>query len=68
MNKPELKPCKGDYKMERLTEHHAGVAVIKDKSLLPQAMKKLAKIEDEEEKNEVPDWKRNFMKRFERRQ
>lgn len=54
--------------MERLTEYHAGVAVIKNKDLLPQAMKKLAEIEDEEEKNEVQDWKRNFMKRFERRQ
>ncbi|WP_083638206.1 hypothetical protein [Anaerostipes sp. 494a] len=36
--------------MERLTEYHAGVAVIKNKDLLPQAMKKLAEIEDEEEK------------------
>lgn len=53
--------------MERLTEYHNGVAVIKDKSLLPKAMKKLAAIEDEEEKVEVPDWKQNFMNRFERR-
>ena len=30
----------------RYTEYHAGVAVIKDKALLPQAMEKLAKIED----------------------
>lgn len=30
----------------RYTEYHAGVAVIKDKSLLPQAMEKLARIED----------------------
>ena len=30
----------------RYTEYHAGVAVIKDKSLLPGAMEKLAKIED----------------------
>lgn len=30
----------------RYTEYHAGVAVIKDKTLLPQAMEKLAKIED----------------------
>ena len=30
----------------RYTEYHAGVAVIRDKSLLPQAMEKLAKIED----------------------
>ena len=30
----------------RYTEYHAGKAVIKDKTLLPQAMEKLAKIED----------------------
>ena len=30
----------------RYTEYHAGKAVIKDKSLLPQAMEKLAKFED----------------------
>lgn len=30
----------------RYTEYHAGVAVIKDKALLPQAMEKLARIED----------------------
>lgn len=30
----------------RYTEYHAGVAVIKDKALLPQAMEKLAKFED----------------------
>lgn len=30
----------------RYTEYHANVAVIKDKTLLPQAMEKLAKIED----------------------
>lgn len=30
----------------RYTEYHAGKAVIKDRSLLPQAMEKLAKIED----------------------
>lgn len=30
----------------RYTEYHAGKAVIKDKSLLPQAMEKLAKIEN----------------------
>lgn len=33
----------------RLTEYHCGVAVIKDKSKLKQAMEKLAKYEDEEE-------------------
>lgn len=36
----------------RYTEYHAGKAVIKDKSLLPQAMEKLAKIENMEEKNQ----------------
>lgn len=30
----------------RYTEYHAGKAVIKDKTLLPKAMEKLAKIED----------------------
>lgn len=30
----------------RYTEYHAGKAVIKDKTLLPGAMAKLAKIED----------------------
>ena len=30
----------------RYTEYHAGVAVIKDRTLLPGAMDKLAKIED----------------------
>lgn len=30
----------------RYTEYHCGKAVIKDKTLLPQAMEKLAKIED----------------------
>ena len=30
----------------RYTEYHAGKAVIKDKTLLPGAMEKLAKIED----------------------
>lgn len=32
--------------MVRYTEYHGGKAVIKDKTLLPQAMEKLAKIED----------------------
>lgn len=36
----------------KYTEYHAGKAVIKDKSLLPQAMEKLAKIENIEEKNQ----------------
>ena len=30
----------------RYTEYHAGVPVIRDKGLLPEAMKKLAKLED----------------------
>lgn len=34
--------------MQRYTEYHAGVAVIKDKRLLPGAMAKLAKLEDME--------------------
>lgn len=34
----------------RYTEYHNGVAVIKDKNLLKEAMTKLAKIEDEEER------------------
>lgn len=33
----------------RYTEYHNGVAVIKDKALLKDAMQKLAKIEDKEE-------------------
>ena len=35
----------------RYTEYHADKAVIKDKALLPDAMEKLAKVEDLEEKN-----------------
>lgn len=35
----------------RYTERHCGVAVIKDNSLLPQAMEKLARYEDEEERD-----------------
>ena len=33
----------------RYTEYHADKAVIKDKALLPDAMEKLAKVEDAEE-------------------
>jgi hypothetical protein len=33
----------------RYTEYHADKAVIKDKALLPEAMEKLAKVEDLEE-------------------
>ena len=35
--------------MERLTEYHAGKAVIKYKLLLPKAMEKIARYEDMEE-------------------
>ena len=35
----------------RYTEYHADKAVIKDKALLPDAMEKLARVEDIEEKN-----------------
>ena len=35
----------------RYTEYHADKAVIKDKALLPDAMEKLAKVKDLEEKN-----------------
>lgn len=35
--------------MERLTEYHQGIAVIKDKKLLKDAMEKLAAYEDAEE-------------------
>ena len=37
--------------MERLTTRHCGVAVIKDKSKLKEAMEKLAVYEETEEKN-----------------
>ena len=48
--------------MERLTEYHAGKAVIKDKSLLPDAMEKLARYEDREENRvSVEEF---IMKRF----
>lgn len=33
----------------RYTEYHAGKAVIKDKNLLPEAMEKLARMEDAED-------------------
>ena len=43
---------KGSGKTDmRFTEYHAGKAVIRDKSLLPEAMAKLAKVEELEEKN-----------------
>lgn len=37
----------------RYTEYHAGVPVIRDKELLPGAMKKLAKLEDLENIPEI---------------
>lgn len=39
--------------MDRFTEYHCGVAVIKDKNQLSGAMTKLAKIEDMKELPEV---------------
>lgn len=36
--------------MDRLTEYHGDKAVIKDKSLLPQAMQKLAEYEELEKR------------------
>ena len=40
----------------RYTEYHAGKAVIKGKSLLAEAMEKLAKYEDAEEKDRLGQW------------
>ena len=40
----------------RYTEYHAGKAVIKDKSLLAEAMEKLARLEDAEEKDRLGQW------------
>ena len=37
----------------RYTEYHAGVAVIKDKALLKEAMAKLAVLEDLEEQRKL---------------
>lgn len=37
----------------RYTEYHDGVAVIKDKNLLKEAMEKLAKYEDKEDKGKA---------------
>ena len=41
--------------MERLTEYHNGVAVIKDKSKLKEAMEKLAHYEDMEEREDLKE-------------
>ena len=40
----------------RYTEYHAGKAVIKDRSLLVEAMEKLAKLEDAEDTNVLSRW------------
>lgn len=40
----------------RYTEYHAGKAVIKDRSLLAEAMEKLARLEDAEEKDRLGQW------------
>ena len=40
----------------RYTEYHAGKAVIKDKSLLADAMEKLARFEDAEDTNVLSKW------------
>lgn len=37
----------------RYTEYHAGVAVIKDKNILKEAMRKLAELEDAEEQGRL---------------
>lgn len=42
----------GGINMERFTEYHCGVAVIKDKEKLPEALRKLASYEDAEELSE----------------
>lgn len=40
----------------RYTEYHAGKAVIKDRSLLAEAMEKLARYEDAEENDRLGQW------------
>ena len=40
----------------RYTEYHAGKAVIKDKNKLSEAMEKLARMEDAEEKDRLSQW------------
>ncbi|MFR6680757.1 MAG: hypothetical protein ACLUQE_01630 [Dorea formicigenerans] len=40
----------------RYTEYHARKAVIKDRSLLAEAMEKLARLEDAEEKDRLGQW------------
>lgn len=46
--------------MDRLTEYHCGVAVIKDKNKLKEAMAKLDRYEDMEIKAEPFAWNDNF--------
>jgi hypothetical protein len=41
---------------ERLTTYHCGKAVIKDKNKLAEAMEKLARMEDAEEKDRLDQW------------
>ena len=40
----------------RYTEYHARKAVIKDRSLLAEAMENLARLEDAEEKDRLGQW------------
>ena len=40
----------------RYTKYHAGKAVIKDKNKLSEAMEKLARLEDAEEKDRLCQW------------
>ena len=40
----------------RYTKYHAGKAVIKDKNKLSEAMEKLARMEDAEEKDRLGQW------------
>ena len=40
----------------RYTEYHAGKAVVRDKSLLAEAMEKLARYEDAEENDRLGQW------------
>ena len=40
----------------RYTEYHAGKAVIKDRSFPTEAMEKLARLEDAEEKDRLGQW------------
>lgn len=44
----------------RCTEYHAGVAVIKDKNLLKEAMQKLAELEDAEEQGRLNVYPEGF--------